>query len=531
MKKVIFLICALVACITSDAYSQEVSNDATTRQLQKLNQFYQYLNGTYVESVDMEPLVEKAIEAMLLELDPHSAYINAEDTKSVTENFEGEFSGIGVEFNVLQDTIIVVNTIVGGPAEKVGIMPNDRIVIVDNESVVGIKQNEVPRMLRGEKGSKVNIKAVRHGEAEMLDFIVERDNIPIHTVDAAYMLDNKIGYIKVNRFGATTFKEFHEAYEKLSKEGELKSLVLDLRGNGGGYLSQAVKLSNFFLPKGSLIVSTEGEKIPSSQLVAEKNGEFTKGDVIILIDENSASASEIVAGALQDWDRATIIGRPSFGKGLVQRQFPLIDGSLVRITIARYHTPTGRVIQRPYEKGKSEDYYSRHAERFASENGDSLSRDTLDVSKRPAYKTLREGRTVYGGGGITPDIVIKESRDSIAIQYIELIRKSIVNEFVVSYLDKNRAQLDRDYPTFEVYNRNFEVDSTMINSLIERGKAKGVSFDKFDSQSFDDIAKVNLKALFAQKLFNTSEFYQVVNENDKYLFPPLMEVLQGRNKE
>ncbi len=517
MKKIFTLLSIFVAT-TLLAQSPQKDNDAMT-QLRKFNQFYSYLSRGYVEDIDMESLVEKAIIEMLSELDPHSAYINAEDMKGVNESFEGEFSGIGIEFNLLKDTVIVVNTIVGAPAESVGVMPNDRIIAVDGESVIGIPQTKVPTYLRGLRGSKVNIKVVRHGEEQPLDFVIERDNIPINTIDAAYMLNDTTGYIKVNRFGQTTYSEFKEAYDELSP---LKTVVLDLRGNGGGLLNQAIELANFFLPYGALIVSTEGRAQEDLQLSAYRKGEFTQGNVVVLLDEDSASASEIVAGALQDWDRAIIIGRPSFGKGLVQRQFELLDGSAARITVARYHTPSGRVIQRPYTEGDAKGYYERHFARY--NEADSLTNDTIT---KPLYKTLRLGRNVYGGGGITPDIVIQSDTTTVSPYYISLIRKNIVNEFVINYLDKNRDALTASYPTFEQFNNNFNITDAMLNSLMVLADERSIARDGYQIADFKDIAQINMKALFAQKLFSTTEFYRVVNQGDNKIFKELNDLLNN----
>ncbi len=508
------------------AQGSKTDNDART-QLQKFNQFYSYLNGSYVEDIDMAPLVEKAIIEMLLELDPHSAYINAEDMKGVNESFEGEFSGVGVEFNVLKDTLIVVNTIVGAPAESVGVIPNDRIIAIDGESIVGISRTDVPKYLRGPRGSKVAIEVIRHGESEPLNFVIERDNIPINTVDAAYMLNEDTGYIKVNRFGQTTFSEFHDAYLDMAP---LNTLVLDLRGNGGGLLGQAIQLANFFLPHGALIVSTEGSKEATQEIKAFRNGEFTKGNVVVMIDEDSASASEIVAGALQDWDRAVILGRPSFGKGLVQRQFELLDGSSARITVARYHTPTGRVIQRPYDQGDAKGYYERHIARYDS-NADSL---RADSAARPIYETIRLRRKVYGGGGIEPDVIVAADTTKVSPYYITLIRQSIVNEFVVDYLDKNRTALAASYPTFELFDENFEISDSMLNQLIELAASRGIDDQSHSIDEIREIAQINMKALFAQKLFSTAEFYRVVNESDETYFNELNSLLENwdeRSKE
>ncbi len=518
MKRFISLSIILLVATSIMAKSPQADNNATY-QLRKLNQFYLYLSNEYIEEIDMEPLVEKAIKEILLELDPHSSYINAEDMKSVNESFDGEFSGIGVEFNILNDTIIVVNTIVGAPAESVGIAPNDRIITVDGESVVGVTQNEVPKYLRGVRGSKVAVEVVRHTESEPLEFIIERDNIPINTVDASYLLSDGVGYIKVNRFGHTTFDEFREAYYQL---GDLSTIVLDLRGNGGGLLNQAVDLANFFLPRNTLIVSTEDRNGKSNEIASYRDGEYISGNVVVLIDEDSASASEIVAGALQDWDRAVIIGRPSFGKGLVQRQFELVDGSVARITVAKYHTPSGRVIQRAYKAGESKDYFERHIQRYIDEP-DSLPTNDAET----IYKTLRMGRKVYGGGGITPDILVKVDTTPISKYYISLIRKSVVNEFVVSYLDSNRDRLISDYPTFEQFNEQFVIDDQILDELMTLGENRGVEREEEIAPDFREIADMNLKALFAQKLFSTTEFYRVVNESGNRYFEALNDLLEN----
>lgn len=483
-------------------------DNASMQQLQKFAQVFRYLDGLYVDPVEMSPLVESAIVGMLEELDPHSAYIGPEEMKGVNESFEGEFSGIGVEFNVLRDTVIVVNTIAGGPAERVGVMPNDRIVRIDTVNAVGFKQTDVPKHLRGKTGTKVEIDVVRHGEPQQLHFVIVRDKIPLNTVDAAYMAADGIGYIKVNRFGRTTMTEFREVWQKLGKP---QKLILDLGGNGGGLLDQAIEMAEFFLPKGALIVSTEGRAIPATEFEARRNGEDTKGELVVLIDESSASASEIVAGAMQDWDRGVVVGRPSFGKGLVQRQVPLSDGSAVRITVARYHTPSGRVIQRPYEKGKKQEYYLDHMRRYGEA-------DSVDA-QAPAYKTLRTGRTVYGGGGIRPDVVVESDTTGFSTYYANLIRRGVVNEYVISYMDRSRDSLERLYPAFEAFEKGFTPSDGMLRGVTDLGAERGVAFDEAGFKASEELMRIQLKALVAQRLFDTAGFYRVMNalHNDAYL--------------
>ena len=477
-------------------------NEDDARQLQKFAQVYRYLSGLYVDDVDMKPVVEGAITGMLEELDPHSAYIGAEEMKGVQESFDGEFSGIGVEFNVLRDTVIVVNTIAGGPAERVGVRANDRIVRIDTLSSVGMGRADVPKYLRGKTGTKIEIDVVRHGTPEQLHFVIVRDKIPLNTVDASYKVADDIGYIKVNRFGRTTMDEFTEAYRKMGKP---EGLILDLRGNGGGLLEQAIEMAGFFLPRGAVIVSTEGRAVPASSFRAQTNGEDLRGRLVVLIDESSASASEIVAGAVQDWDRGVVVGRPSFGKGLVQRQIGLPDGSAVRITVARYHTPSGRVIQRPYEKGKRREYYLDHLRRY-----DDATRDSLDAAA-PAYRTLRTGRTVYGGGGIRPDVLVEADTAGYSNYYAELIRRGIVADFVGDWLDGSRDSLARRYATFEAFDAGYTPSDKVLNTLTALGEKRGVKFDAEGFAVSEPLMRMQLKALAAQRLFGTGAYFQVIN--------------------
>lgn len=475
-----------------------------SRQLQKLVQFYRYLVGFYIDEVDSEQLVEDAIVKMLSDLDPHSNYIDADEMKGVREDFDGSFSGIGVEFRVMDDTIRVVNTIAGGPSAEVGVMPNDRIITIDGQSVIGVEQSKVPSLLRGKEGTKVDIEIARHGEPRPLGFTIVRRQIPITTVDAAYMITPTTAYIEVNRFARKTMEEFREAMESMP---QAKQLILDLRGNGGGLIEPAIEMASYFLPKGSAVVSTEGRVIPTETYSARTDGKFLKGKVAVLIDETSASASEIVSGALQDWDRATIIGRPSFGKGLVQRQIPMVDGSAVRLTVARYHTPTGRVIQRPFEKGKREEYYANLMKRLTGDYAvDSVALDTL-----PKYKTLVKGRTVYGGGGIMPDITTPIDTSDYTDYWAELSRRGVLAEYVVNYLDTHRAELQMQYATDDAFVAQFEVSDAMIEALAQFAEAKGIARrDEQMAISRESIAEV-VKALIAQRLWNTTAYFKVVN--------------------
>lgn len=513
------LLCAglLMVALLRPAALPAQNSDAAP-QLQKLVEVYRFLARYYVDEVEMAPLVEQAIKGMLDELDPHSAYLDAEQMESVAASFDGEFSGIGVEFNILRDTIIVVNTIAGGPAERVGVRPNDRIVRIDTLDAVGMRQVDVPKHLRGRTGTRVAVDVVRRGVGERLHFVMVRDRIPLNTVDAAYMAADGIGYIKVNRFGRTTMSEFREAYERLGRPAKL---ILDLRGNGGGLLEQAIGMAEFFLPRGALIVSTEGRGVPPRTFRAQSDGEDLDGALVVLIDEVSASASEIVTGAVQDWDRGVVVGRPSFGKGLVQRQVSLGDGSAVRITVARYHTPSGRVIQRPYEKGKREEYYLDHLRRY-----DDAVRDSLDAAA-PAFRTLRTGRTVRGGGGIRPDILIDVDTTEYSQYQAQLIRCGVVNEYVGVLMDSRRDSLQRLYPTFERFDEAFEIDDATLRGLTELGAERGVAPDEAGFAVSAELLRVQLKALVAQRLFGTEGYYRVVNRLRSEAFREAVSLLEA----
>lgn len=510
------IVLVLVAALSLSPLRAQRAADAT--QIQKLIAVYRKLADLYVDDVDMASLTEEAIRSMLEKLDPHSAYIDAEEMRSVTANFDGGFSGIGIEFSILRDTIHVVNTIAGGPAEQAGMRPNDRIVRIDRVDAVGFRTTDVPKHLRGKTGTRVELDVVRPGTAQNLHFAIVRDKIPLNTIDAAYRPTDGIGYIKINRFGRTTLSEFQDAYAKLERP---RALILDLRGNSGGLLEQAIGIAGFFLPQGTAIVSTEGRAVPSMTFRAERDGEATDCRLVVLIDESSASASEIVAGAIQDWDKGIVVGRPSFGKGLVQRQIELGDGSAVRITVARYHTPSGRVIQRPYEKGKRREYYLEHLRRY-----DDAVRDSLDA-EAPAYRTLRTGRTVYGGGGIRPDVLIANDTTGFTNYHAELVRRGVLNEYVLTFLDHERKRLEKAYPTFETFDRNFAITDDQLDALATSGDRHEV---KRDSEAMDRSApllRIQLKALIAQRLFGTEYYYRVISRSHDEAFRKAVELLEN----
>ena len=509
IRRILPLFAALFALLPLSAQQA----DDAVEQLQKFVRAYRYLDRFYVDTASMAPLVEGAIVGMLEQLDPHSAYIGPEDMKEVEANFDGGFSGIGIEFTVMRDSIAVSNTIAGGPAERAGMLPGDRIVRIDSLEAVGMKRSEVPNYLRGRTGTKVAVEVVRRGVGERLRFELVRDKIPLNTIDAAYMATPRVGYIKVNRFGRTTMTEFREAYRKLGKP---QRLILDLRGNGGGLLEQAIEMASFFLPSGALIVSTEGRAVPPVSHHATEAGENLHGAVAVLIDGASASASEIVAGAIQDWDRGTIIGRTSFGKGLVQRQVPLGDGSAVRITIARYHTPSGRVIQRPYERGKRREYYLDHL------------RDDVDsvAADAPVYRTLQKGRTVYGGGGIRPDVLVASDTTGYTLYYAQLIRSGVIPEVVADYVERERQKMVADYPAFERFDAAYEVPQALSEQIVATAAGRGIPFEEEAFGRSAELLRLQLKALVAQRLFGTEGFYRVMNAARSPEFRRAVELLE-----
>jgi len=480
------------------------AQDDATLSLQKLNRFYRSLNGLYVDSVEMAPLVETAIRGMLSQLDPHSAYLDREELEQAEATFSGSFCGIGIEFRIIQDTIRVMGVVAGGPAEEVGLLPGDRLIAVDTLPAVGIRSSQVPKLLRGERGTKVRVTVSRPSEREPLHFTLVRNRIPLHAVDAACKLDDRTGYVKIGRFGRMTMAEFREAVKRF---GPVEALVLDLQGNGGGLMSQAVQLAEYFLDKDNLILSTEGRVVPAHSFRASSPGPFVRGRVVVLIDENSASASEIVAGALQDWDRAVIVGRPSFGKGLVQRQVELGDGSAVRITIARYHTPSGRVIQRPYEKGHRRDYFAAHAERINRPAADVPAADSL-----PRYRTLRTGRSVYGGGGIRPDIFVEADTAAFTRSFASLVRRNVISLYALDILGKSRGELIDAWPAYEDFATGFRVDETLWQGLSAFAERCGAAVDAEElSRSRGEIER-RLTACLAGALYGSENRIRMVND-------------------
>ena len=510
MKR-IFLIILLITNILCVA--QHKTNPSQT--IQKLSTTLYIIDNFYVDSTDMSKLTEEAIEAMLKALDPHSAYIPAKDVQKANEDLVGNFEGIGVTFQLLRDTILVVSAVPGGPSEKVGIMAGDRIVTIDGEDAFGKKVNNeyVTSHLRGKKGTKVVLGIKRGNNPELIEFEVVRDKIPLNSINTYFMVDKHIGYIKLDKFAAQSLEEFEKALAELKSQG-MTSLIFDLRGNSGGYLQTAFALGNEFLGKGKTVVFTEGLQSERTYYNTEGDGNFQDGRLVILIDEGSASASEIVSGAIQDWDRGVLIGRRSFGKGLVQRPFNLPDGSQIRLTTARYYTPTGRCIQRSYEAG-SEEYFKEMTKRL--EHGEYYHADSIHFADSLRFNTLGNGRVVYGGGGIMPDIFMPLDTTYNTKLLTDLIRKNVFNSYCIDYVLANRDKLNKDYPEFEKYNKKFDITDAMIADFRRLAESKDVVWDEEQYQRSESWIKLRIKGMIAQDMWNLDKYYQVVLAEDKMI--------------
>lgn len=466
----------------------------------------------YVDKVDETKLVEDAIRGMLEKLDPHSAYSNAEEVKRMNEPLQGNFEGIGVQFNMVEDTLFIIQPVSGGPSEKVGILAGDRIVTVNDTTIAGVKisREDIMRRLRGPKGTHVKLGIARRGFNELLYFDVTRDKIPLHTLDAAYLIRKGIGYVRISSFGSTTSQEFAEAIAKLKKQG-MKDLILDLQGNGGGYLNAAVEISNEFLEADELIVYTEGLRSPRREFKAQGNGIMRKGRVIVLIDEFSASASEIVTGAIQDWDRGLVVGRRSFGKGLVQRPIDLPDGSMIRLTVARYHTPSGRCIQKPYDdKKKYKDDLNERLNR-----GELIHADSIHMPDSLKYTTRKKGRTVYGGGGIMPDYFIALDTARYNSYHRNLVAKGVTINASLRFIEQHRNELIQNYQDFNTFQQYFEIPETLLEQLTKQGETAGVAYDETAYMEAKPFICLQLKALIARDLWEMNEYFQVMNETNE----------------
>ena len=503
---------AVVLVWTVAASAQMQVNMGKDSPLRKLQLAEMLVNNFYVDSVDESKLVEDAIRGMLDKLDPHSSYTNAKETKSMNESLQGNFDGIGVQFNMVEDTLVVIQPIAKGPSEKVGIVAGDRIVAVNDTAIAGVKmpRDKIMMRLRGPKGTMVKLSVVRREVKDTLVFNVKRDKIPVKSLDASYMIRPGVGYIRIGSFGATTYAEFMAAVDELKRQG-MKNLMIDLQENGGGYLQAAVRIANEFLPKDELIVYASGLRSPRIDYKADGTGSLLDGKVVALVNEFTASAAEILSGALQDNDRGEIVGRRTFGKGLVQRPFDMPDGSMIRLTIAHYYTPSGRCIQKPYKKGDAKDYYKDFENRM--KHGELMSADSIHFADSLKFYTLRKHRAVYGGGGIMPDYFVPLDTTTYTKYHRQLVAKGIVNETVLRYIDNNRKTLKKQFPKFEVYRKNFEVPQQMLDDIRRAAEKKDVKpKDEEERERTLPYLKNQLKALVARDIWDMDEYFQIINE-------------------
>ena len=510
--------------------NQEAMKKLMESPLRKLQIAEFAITNLYVDSIDEKKLVEDAIRGMLKELDPHSSYTPAKDVQKLTEPLQGSFEGIGVQYNMINDTLLVIQPVTNGPSEKKGIIAGDRIVFVNDTTIAGVKMSreEIMRRLRGPKGSEVKLGIMRQGVDGVQNFVVVRDKIPVYTIDATYMINPSTGYIRISSFGATTYDEFMKAMTALRKEG-MKNLVLDLQGNGGGYMQASIQVVNEFLPKGSMIVYTDGRTSGHHEYRSTGEGTFQEGRLVILVDEYTASASEIVSGAVQDNDRGMVIGRRTFGKGLVQRPIDLPDGSMIRLTVSHYFTPAGRCIQKPYTKGDKKAYDKDVLDRY--NKGELTSADSIHFADSLKRTTLRLGRTVYGGGGIMPDIFVPLDTMQYTKLHRELSAKSCIINTALKYVDGNRKKLKKAYKTFADFRDSFEIGDDII--AIVKKEAEKAKVEYADSALVETLSslKVQLKALIARDLWDMKEYFQIFNptldiyrkgteviESEEYLF-------------
>ena len=508
MKKLLSSFILSISCCFA-AFSADINE--LKMAIQQIQQAMVWIDQMYVDSIDRQKVAADAIRGMLKELDPHSNYLTPDEVKELNQDLGGNFEGIGVRYQMINDTLVVMSTITGGPSEKAGVMAGDQIVVVSDTTIAGVKMSnkEIQRRLRGPKGSKVDILIRRSGESEYIPFQLVRDKIPVLSVDAVYMVDDHTGYIKISRFAKTTFEEMENAIDSLRAKG-MKHLILDLQNNGGGYLETAVQMAGKFLAKNELVVYTKGRNEQRMDYKTREKGSMQNGRLVVLIDEHSASASEILSGAMQDLDRGVIVGRRSFGKGLVQRPIPLIGGAMIRLTVSHYYTPSGRCIQKPYEKGQHESYRSDIDNRY--KKGEFTSADSIHFADSLRYET-RAGRTVYGGGGIMPDVFVPLDTTKTTPTHRNIIAKGTFNRFVTDHYLTHSKQLHNDYKALDDFIARFEVSDDMLHDLHQRAIADSVKIVDEELERSASILKLQIKASLASNLFEgEGGYYRIIND-------------------
>lgn len=524
MKKILL---ALPLCLAISLTT--TAQRSLPQAMQKLLNAEYAISTLYVDTVNEDKLIEEAIKGMLESLDPHSSYTDAKETKELEEPLQGEFSGVGIQFNMNKDTLYVIQTVPGGPSERVGIIAGDRIITVNDTTIAGVKMknSDIQKRLRGKKGTNVTVQVKRAGVKELITFRITRDNIPLNSIDASYMLDEQTGYLRISRFGAKTHEEMIDALKDLKKQG-MTQLIMDLSDNGGGYLNAAIDMCNEFLERGQLMVYTEGENSPRNEANANGWGDYKGLHMVVMVNQYSASAAEIFAGAMQDWDRAVVVGRRTFGKGLVQRPFRFEDGSMMRLTVARYYTPSGRCIQKPYDRGDKKAYEKELLDR--ANEGEYYSLDSIQFNDTLRYTTRLNGRTIYGGGGVMPDVYVPIDTTEYTTYYRDLVAKGITNQFAISYVDKNRKSIAKKYKTVKDFDENFIVTDEMMRDFIALGEKDSVKYDEEKYRTSESLLKDIVKGLIARDVYSSASAYSVVINHRNRDLKAAIEVLNDRER-
>lgn len=524
MKKILF---ALPLCLAITLTS--TAQRGMPQGMQKLLNAEYAIASLYVDTVNEDKLIEEAIKGMLESLDPHSSYTDAKETKELEEPLQGEFSGVGIQFNMNKDTLYVIQTIPGGPSERVGIIAGDRIITVNDTTIAGVKMknSDIQKRLRGKKGTQVTVQVKRAGVKELITFRITRDNIPLHSIDASYMLDEQTGYMRISRFGAKTHEEMIEAMKDLKKQG-MTQLIMDLSDNGGGYLNAAIDMCNEFLERGQLMVYTEGENSPRNEANANGWGDYKDLHMVVMVNQYSASAAEIFAGAMQDWDRAVVVGRRTFGKGLVQRPFRFDDGSMMRLTVARYYTPSGRCIQKPYDRGDKKAYEKELLDR--ANVGEYYCLDSIQFNDSLRYTTRLNGRTIYGGGGVMPDVYVPIDTTEYTTYYRDLMAKGITNQYAISYVDKNRKSIAKRYKTVNDFDNGFIITDEMMRDFIALGEKDSVKYDEEKYRTSEALLKDIIKGLIARDVYGNASAYSVIINHRNRDLKAAIEVLNDRER-